>query len=424
MLDFKMPGMDTPEGQGLLAAAFSLLQARKMPGDRGIGGALGAAGQQYMGARSQAQEQMQRRKLQDLQMKGQQLNLDQAEQARQREQAALALRAQYQRPEGFDYNGYAQALAASDPMAALDLKERLGKKRAPIPVAPGTGLVDPETFQPVYTQPERPQAPEKDPEAIRSLKIIYGDGTPAYQAALQRLGAKTTTHQPGTKVEVNNVTKQEGEESKAVGKFFGDAYADTQKAGFDAESKTNRYNRLGQLLEGVNTGTFTPTGLEVAKAAAALGVNIDPNMQNKEAAQALSSEIALQLRNPSGGAGMPGAMSDADRQFLANMVPGLATTPEGRKLMIETATKLAQRDKEVAAMARKYRQKKGNIDEGFYDELAQFSAEKPLFGKATTKAPQAMPTLPPAQQHKGRVVRDTATGKQLKSNGMTWVEVK
>jgi hypothetical protein len=105
-------------------------------------------------------------------------------------------------------------------------------------------------------------------------------------------------------------------------------------------------------------------------------------MQNKEAAQALSSEIALQLRNPSGGAGMPGAMSDADRQFLANMVPGLATTPEGRKLMIETATKLAQRDKEVAAMARKYRQKKGNIDEGFYDELAQFSSAKPLFGKS------------------------------------------
>jgi hypothetical protein len=76
---------------------------------------------------------------------------------------------------------------------------------------------------------------------------------------------------------------------------------------------------------------------------------------------------------------MPGAMSDADRQFLVNMVPGLATTPGGRKLMLETATKLANRDKEVAAMARKYRQKKGNIDEGFYDELAQFSAANPLF---------------------------------------------
>lgn len=63
-----MPGMDTPEGQGLLAAAFSLLQARKMPGERGIGGALGAAGQQYMGTRSQAVEAAQKKKLYDAQI--------------------------------------------------------------------------------------------------------------------------------------------------------------------------------------------------------------------------------------------------------------------------------------------------------------------------------------------------------------------
>jgi hypothetical protein len=88
MLDFKMPGMDTPEGQGLLAAAFSLLQARKMPGDRGIGGALGAAGQQYMGTRSQAQDQMQRRKLLDAQMAAQQAEVEQRQAAMKR-QAAL-----------------------------------------------------------------------------------------------------------------------------------------------------------------------------------------------------------------------------------------------------------------------------------------------------------------------------------------------
>ena len=68
LTDFQLPGMDSPEGQGLLAAAFSLLQARKMPGERGIGGALGAAGQQYMGARSQAMESAQKKKLYDAQI--------------------------------------------------------------------------------------------------------------------------------------------------------------------------------------------------------------------------------------------------------------------------------------------------------------------------------------------------------------------
>ena len=48
LLDFKMPGLDTAEGQGIMAAALSLLQAQKMPGQRGLAGALGGAGQQYM----------------------------------------------------------------------------------------------------------------------------------------------------------------------------------------------------------------------------------------------------------------------------------------------------------------------------------------------------------------------------------------
>lgn len=76
LTDFQLPGMDTPEGQGLLAAAFSLLQARRMPGERGIGGALGAAGQQYMGTRSQAMEAAQKKKLYDAQIANYQSEAD------------------------------------------------------------------------------------------------------------------------------------------------------------------------------------------------------------------------------------------------------------------------------------------------------------------------------------------------------------
>jgi hypothetical protein len=89
--------------------------------------------------------------------------------------------------------------------------------------------------------------------------------------------------------------------------------------------------------------------------------------------------MALQLRNPSGGAGMPGALSDRDVQFLRAMVPGLAKTPEGNKLIIETARKLSQREIQVAQLARDYRKKKGQLDEGFYDQLKVFSDANPLF---------------------------------------------
>jgi hypothetical protein len=208
--------------------------------------------------------------------------------------------------------------------------------------------------------------------------LLVGDGAGGFRPNSPLIGAKSQIARAGAS-NMTMVNKQEGEESKAVGKFFGENYADVQKSGFNAQSSMNRLDRLGQLLDGVDTGKFAPLGVEVSKAAQSFGLNIDPKLANKEAAVALSSEIALQLRNPSGGAGMPGAMSDADRNFLNGMVPGIEKTPEGRKTILETAKKMAQRDVQVARMAREYRQKRGTINEGFYEELARFSEANPLF---------------------------------------------
>jgi hypothetical protein len=46
---------------------------------------------------------------------------------------------------------------------------------------------------------------------------------------------------------------------------------------------------------------------------------------------------------------------------------------------MESTKKIAKRDQEVAALAREYRQKKGSIDEGFYQELQKFSDANPMF---------------------------------------------
>ena len=131
----------------------------------------------------------------------------------------------------------------------------------------------------------------------------------------------------------------------------------------------------------MQTGKLTPFGVDVASTAASLGFKIDPKLGNKQAADALSKEMALELRNPSGGAGMPGALSNSDREFLMSMTPGLTSDPAGRKLISESMIKLAKRDQEVAKLARDYRKRKGNLDEGFYDELAKFSDANPLFTK-------------------------------------------
>ena len=82
---------------------------------------------------------------------------------------------------------------------------------------------------------------------------------------------------------------------------------------------------------------------------------------------------------------MPGAMSDPDRRFLVEMVPGLANTPGGNKIIIEALERKAKRDIEVAKMARAYTKKNGTMD-GFSDELAAWSEKNPLFADLAAKA--------------------------------------
>jgi hypothetical protein len=129
----------------------------------------------------------------------------------------------------------------------------------------------------------------------------------------------------------------------------------------------------------------------VQAAAKSLGIDIGEQLDAKQAAAALSKEMAMQMRNPAGGAGMPGAMSDADRRFLEQTVPGLSQTPGGNKLIIETNRRLAKRDQQVAKMAAAYRQKNGQLDDGFVQALQEWSNANPLFSDIGGGAAPAAP---------------------------------
>jgi hypothetical protein len=179
------------------------------------------------------------------------------------------------------------------------------------------------------------------------------------------------------KVSVNGPTEQT-EEQKKVGQFYGDQYIDMQKAGLSARDQNNKLDLLGTLLDKTYTGAGGESVQQLKKTAAALGISVE-GVAEGDAAKAITNEMALQLRNPAGGAGMPGALSDRDRDFLTSMVPGLSQTPEGRKLLIESRKRLNNRNIEVAKMARDYRKKRGKLDEAFFDELADKYKDTNLF---------------------------------------------
>lgn len=221
-------------------------------------------------------------------------------------------------------------------------------------------------------------APAQSKTSLEQMLDAAGITNPAArQMFIMRGLNKATTHSPSASA---NVTiKQEGEEAKTVGKGFGEAYVDLMKGDMAASGKIAKYDRMQQLLTGINTGKLTPMGTEAAALAKSVGLDLDPNLGTKQAAQAISNQLALELRNPSGGAGMPGALSDKDREFLAKSVPNLDKDPDANRKLIDYNKKLAQREKDVAKLARAYRKKKGSLDEGFYDELAVFSEKNPLF---------------------------------------------
>ncbi|MCA7085853.1 hypothetical protein K7G19_19880 [Cupriavidus sp. DB3] len=188
-------------------------------------------------------------------------------------------------------------------------------------------------------------------------------------------GAFGVGQSPATGTYENEMAKQAAEQYKAV-----------QEAGASASKRIAALRQIDTLLGDYDGGKLTPLGTNIASTLNSLGIKVDEKLPNKEAAAAVSNQIALQLRDPSSGAGMPGALSDSDRQFLASMVPNAAQSADGRRLLIDAGIRMAERQQQVAEMARKWRQRYGRLDAAnpntgrtFEDNLQIWSSQNPLF---------------------------------------------
>lgn len=212
----------------------------------------------------------------------------------------------------------------------------------------------------------------KDPASRAQLEAHIADmerqaaNLPRSMAAGPSMRA--TTNEAAEKERLIQQAKDLAEQRKAI-----------NTAGFNAPTNIARYQQIGKLLQDVDGGKLTPAGTEFASALNSVGIKVDKNLSNKEAAAAFASQAALELRNPAGGAGMPGAMSDADRNFLVGMTPNMAQSAEGRKMVIDSYVAVQHRNTQVADFARKYEKKYGKLDNGFFDQLQQWSNANPLF---------------------------------------------
>ncbi len=183
-----------------------------------------------------------------------------------------------------------------------------------------------------------------------------------------------------TQVEQNNV----------VAKGQGQDYLNIIDSEKQAPGNIAKYDLMKQYLGKIDTGKLAPSVLGLKSLAAYVAPNVakdfTKDLPYAQAVSALSNEIALQLRNPTGGAGMPGSMSNSDRDFLVSMTANTANDPRAIPLMLDMRIAMEKRAQEVGQIARDYRRQNGTLDEGFYQQLQTYSNAHPMFDKMAQPA--------------------------------------
>jgi hypothetical protein len=219
---------------------------------------------------------------------------------------------------------------------------------------------------------------KKKAEAKYDLQTVPSTGPnqpPRYSSRLDLLKGGAAGMSPTDTAGAAAAATQQQE----VAKNYAKIYNDLQNASMANPGKIAKTQRIAGLLGDFEGGKLSNTGLEIARLGNSLGIKIDGKLPNKEAAVALANEVALELRGTGDGGGMPGAMSDADREFLKQMTPQLAQSADGRKLVVESRVKVMERQNKVAEMARAYRKKYGTLDEDFFNQLQGWSDRNPIF---------------------------------------------
>jgi hypothetical protein len=261
------------------------------------------------------------------------------------------------------------------------------KQLMPTPEAPYTLGPDEKRFvggKEVASNPKAPPGtfrPLTDPAERARLGIPPTDQTP-YQ-----IGPDNKVYEVGGGGITNNILPGEKAWDTASAGLFAKRYDTLITQADKANEMLSLYDLASAGLDsGVRTGALGEAEQEVRKLGLALGIGNAETVAGGELISAVQNRLALIMRNPDSGMGMPGAVSDRDLKFLKESQIGLDRSPQGNKVMLEAFKRLEQRKIEVAALADKYIAEKGRLDAGFNAAVREFAKANPLFADMTNPA--------------------------------------
>lgn len=193
----------------------------------------------------------------------QKMQMDQMQAQMAQTQKMQGLTQQFAKPEGFDYGGYANALAGVNPMQALELQAKLQKDESPISVKEGETLLNRKTMMPVFANPKT----EVAPSAIREYQfaVSQGETTPFTQWMRDQKKAGAT----------NVSTKIENKMGEGLAAQVGPMVKDTYTAAQGAVQQIDAAKRIVDAVDGgkVISGPLAGGRLKVAQIGQLLGVS-------------------------------------------------------------------------------------------------------------------------------------------------------
>lgn len=172
--------------------------------------------------------------------------------------------------------------------------------------------------------------------------------------------------------------------------FWEDRYKKLQNAALGAETNIEMYDIAQTALDsGLRTGFGAETEMALRRIGQSMGLDTNPEkIAAGELLTTVQNRMALMMRNPDSGMGMPGAVSDRDLKFLKDSQIGMDRTPEGNRRMLAAFRAIEQRKLEMAELADLYLKKNKRLDAGFNAMVREYAEANPLFTPETIGAPQ------------------------------------
>lgn len=183
----------------------------------------------------------------------------------------------------------------------------------------------------------KPQTPVNDP-MLRHAQMIAMSEAQQGKIPQEQVASRTAQLLHEFRTAQRNPAMFENTRDKLAAERESKRYQDAYAAGQKATRIKDNLDAVVGVLQGVDGGPLTKIEIPLQQMMTQLGIDpaalgLSNDVAPLEMARAFENRLVLGFRNPAGGEGMPGHLSDRDVRFLQGMSPGVLMTERGRKLL-------------------------------------------------------------------------------------------